>query len=364
MITPTSVRVSSDGEYLQFEIDKDNICQGNAVIAVSDQNRTVLWSWHIWVTDHVLTSATAKKVVNLDGVSSYLMPLPLGYCDKDYRESPNRIFKLVFEQQDPDGQIASVSFKQDSIILDMKENSVCYQWGRKDPFPGCYREGDINDPKVSALDKPCYDVANGQWNDPAYYEFGFSKTKPNMGTAIQRPNIFYNSNNNNWNNVNAPNYWNVSAAANATWRNINNNPVVKALYDPCPVGWVMPKNSAYTGFTSTGTAVDNRDGSFTNTSIEGIYDNFVRFYTGDGSNTIDLFLFGGTRGENYTKDNVYYGLSSWFWTAGFTGTSDVQGRDLGIDLGNTIPNQRWVNPQSKDARYWGMPIYADVDDGE
>ena len=44
-----NVRV--DGDYLCFEMKSDNMRAGNSIIAVTDASGTILWSWHIWVTD-------------------------------------------------------------------------------------------------------------------------------------------------------------------------------------------------------------------------------------------------------------------------------------------------------------------------
>ena len=48
----TDIKYNNTGNgNISFKVDKDNIRQGNAVIAIKDASGTVLWSWHIWVTD-------------------------------------------------------------------------------------------------------------------------------------------------------------------------------------------------------------------------------------------------------------------------------------------------------------------------
>lgn len=89
-----------DGKtYISFEITKENIQQGNAVIAVKDENGKIMWSWHIWVTN--------KNVYETYTYGDYkFMPIALGQ-----RETA--------------------------------QGTTCtyYQWGRKDPFKGATANG-------------------------------------------------------------------------------------------------------------------------------------------------------------------------------------------------------------------------------
>lgn len=43
-------------QYVSFKVDKSTIHNGNAIIAVRDNGGTILWSWHIWVTERSLQS--------------------------------------------------------------------------------------------------------------------------------------------------------------------------------------------------------------------------------------------------------------------------------------------------------------------
>ena len=45
------VDLSADKKYLIFTIDQDYIQQANAIVAVRDASGTIMWSWHIWVTE-------------------------------------------------------------------------------------------------------------------------------------------------------------------------------------------------------------------------------------------------------------------------------------------------------------------------
>ena len=99
----SNISLCDDKKYIKFEITKDNIEQGNAVIAVKNTDGTIMWSWHIWVTN--------KNVYETYTYGDYkFMPIALGE-----RET---------------GQGTTCTF---------------YQWGRKDPFPGATADGKTTD---------------------------------------------------------------------------------------------------------------------------------------------------------------------------------------------------------------------------
>lgn len=99
----SNISLCDDKKYIKFEITKDNIEQGNAVIAVKDGSGTIMWSWHIWVTN--------KNVYDTYTYGDYnFMPIALGQ-----RET---------------AQGTTCTF---------------YQWGRKDPFKGATGSGQETD---------------------------------------------------------------------------------------------------------------------------------------------------------------------------------------------------------------------------
>ena len=82
--------------YIGFEVPSD-FKEGNAVIAVKDVSGTILWSWHIWLTDQ-----PQENIYNND--AGTMMDRNLG---------------------------ATSAIKGDVGAL-----GLLYQWGRKDPFLG------------------------------------------------------------------------------------------------------------------------------------------------------------------------------------------------------------------------------------
>ena len=90
------INLSVDESFLTFDVESFSPC--NALIAVKDNDGTVLWSWHLWLTD---TDLTPQVITNEDGVNFKVMPCNLGW---------------------------------NGWTADGKPTSPYYQWGRKDPF--------------------------------------------------------------------------------------------------------------------------------------------------------------------------------------------------------------------------------------
>ena len=70
--------------------------------------------------------------------------------------------------------------------------------------------------------------------------------------GIQHPDNFYISGNNWYNNYGYYNLWSADNTVTGGINVGNDNPVVKTVYDPSPVGFKMPANNAFTGFTANG----------------------------------------------------------------------------------------------------------------
>lgn len=97
-VTQNSViaSVSIDGDKVKFTMPEDAV-PGNAVIAVKDSEGTILWSWHIWVSDF---DPETTKQTYLSG--AVMMDRNLGALN--IADNDSRSYGLL------------------------------YQWGRKDPF--------------------------------------------------------------------------------------------------------------------------------------------------------------------------------------------------------------------------------------
>ena len=246
LVTPSSVQLTSDKHNMQFTVERKNICQGNCVIAVRDKDKNIMWSWHIWVTDHSMTHTyELHNNPSVGGeIISNFMEVPLGWCDDEVRIYDPRTFHITVKQTEVGGQTANASVIQLSAdsTYTYGVNAPYYQWGRKDPFLPSNGMGNI--------DKPYYDNQ---------YE-----VRINMNTAYIKDTILH------------PNLFNVSMAdgslelwnKNNSTTALNNYTVYKTIYSPSPCKYVESKSAAYTGFTTTGSASNtisqfNVSGTFT-----------------------------------------------------------------------------------------------------
>ena len=132
-----------DKYFVTFEITPEKIHQGNAVIAVV-QNSTILWSWHIWVTDEDLSKT--QRLWD-DSVPYDFMPFNLGWCsigNANGREYDDRAIKLkiVANQGGHEEEFIIEELGYAEIGTSTKGYCPFYQWGRKDPLiPGTGENG-------------------------------------------------------------------------------------------------------------------------------------------------------------------------------------------------------------------------------
>ena len=273
LVTPSSVQLTSDKHSIQFTVERKNICAGNCVIAVRDKNKNIMWSWHIWVTDHSMTHTYEVHNTTSSGgnVVSNFMEVPLGFCDDEVRVYDPRTFHLTLKQKEVGGQTASVIMLQltsDSTYT-YGVNAPYYQWGRKDPFLPSNGMGDV--------DKPYYD------NSYALI-YNSAQTSTNGGIIFPYSMFGYS----NWNSSFSKELWNKGNSLYS----LNNNVVNKTIYDPNPVGFVMPKPAAFTGFGLGG-------GNSVSPNIYGTFNNGYYFYT-TGWKTGSTVFF-NSLGERYTS---------------------------------------------------------------
>lgn len=163
--------------WVQFRVRKHTINQGNALIVVRDSTGEIVWSWHIWVSQHtdvwkarntsncckplkpIYGTIEAYNSSNYDyksydfhftksGKQYYLTQCNLGYCDP-HTGNPERSFSLEFEVKIGDKSyirrttykngnttcdLSRKSFKQAEFKGSLAGDNPYYQWGRKDPM--------------------------------------------------------------------------------------------------------------------------------------------------------------------------------------------------------------------------------------
>ena len=124
---------------------KDSGIEGNALVAVKDADGTILWSWHIWVTD----IPAEQTYVNTSGT----------FIVQDRNLGATRADRGTGDEW------------KESCGLD-------YQWGRKDPFAGAaFSEESSAFSIESSIMNPTLKYSNWEWGPS---ENAWSATKKTM----------------------------------------------------------------------------------------------------------------------------------------------------------------------------------------
>ncbi len=154
-----NVRLDSQKQNLLFQIDKEAINQGNAVVAVraDDSSKTILWSWHIWVTESDWSTGLIRaESTGYDAGVYNFSPCNLGYCDPHAADEGIRTYKVRVSASLPvsddvetvgNDVVKSVEKEVGQAIIEasLAGDNTYYQWGRKDPMlPGIWNEGTLD----------------------------------------------------------------------------------------------------------------------------------------------------------------------------------------------------------------------------
>ena len=316
--------------FLDFEVKASDIQSGNAVVAVtkgSGASKTVLWSWHLWFApkdalDKIPVTNHQGKVYNF--TKETLGWKPTQWSGSTY-DKP-RTVKVKVEQT-----VANNGTKQEAVInITQKPGNVrkgattLYQFGRKDAFPG-----------VAASD-----LASGSH---------FTKNAGNnmsITNGILNPGKFYTAGN-RWNNYGYYNLWSADNTVTGGENVGNDNPVVKTVYDPSPVGFKMPANNAFTGFTANGQNIGTKNIDGTD-DWQTYQNNFgYNFWTSSSKTTTIYFPASGCRGgEDGSLYNV--GGNGYYWSA--VPSSTYGGCYLYFDLNRVNPLINYNRPYGFAAR--------------
>ena len=291
LVTDIKYNAGSNGGNISFKVDRFSIQQGNAVIAIKDASNNVLWSWHIWVTDENIDNVI--EVTNYQNVKYNIMPVNLGWCDDDVTTYAERSCKVRFTAGDASKE---VTIRQVSASITIRGNHPYYQWGRKDPLRPSNGLANTN--------KTWYDKnGTSSQSNPATENFSAGVTC--IMNYILKPDVMQNQ-------VSGDNaYANLWSVDNTVYT-ANDNPVVKTVYDPSPVGFKLPPGNVFTGFTTTGGSTSTSseiNGTWSSSSLKG-----WNFYT-DSSKSKTIFF--PASGYRYRSNGMVSNVSSdgFYWSA-------------------------------------------------
>ena len=280
-----NVHLDADRKKINFQIDREAINQGNAVIAVraNGPDKTILWSWHIWVThydwNNNLILATSKGYE--DNKEYWFTPCNLGYCDDHDEDKAAKTYSIRLTATLPDGTTKEYKVEgveQDAVEASFAGDNTYYQWGRKDPMLSGIWNNDTHAHAIVSSEPTQFDMDN-----KPYYPgvCRFSKREYNdgmsIGESIMYTNQFFSHDNpgdrytpddfwrRHWHNGSKlgglrtiMNYWD----SELTQVYVENKDLIdknyqcpplgqrptKTIYDPCPVGFCVPNANAFSNF--------------------------------------------------------------------------------------------------------------------
>lgn len=228
LVDPASVKVV--GGNLVFRIRRPTLAQGNAVLAVRNSSKNILWSWHIWVTPYKTDfynegSCYVSSPGDGNAETYKLAKYNLGWCDR-HAHNDARTFKLqaVIDMSAYKGTNAPDTEKTAYVDLgtftqmeyrgSKAGDNTYYQWGRKDPMLGgiyndktptywFYGKGNSSSVKTQEFNMENKQVFNQYRNEEEGCDYRFRKNPGDMidlsdeasngvsiGYTIQHPYMF------------------------------------------------------------------------------------------------------------------------------------------------------------------------------
>ncbi|WP_456076142.1 hypothetical protein [Hoylesella nanceiensis] len=303
IVRSNAVSIYRDGSgnaFVKFEVKQADIKSGNTVIAVKRGN-TIVWSWHLWFAPKDALEKVA--VTNKDGKVYNFTKETLGWKPITWTGTPytsTREVKVKIEQTVGNAgqkQISYVTIKQRPTTSTIEGITTLYQWGRKDAFPGL--SGNVAGVNRTPGDK-IYLQAIIQ-NPGNFYITRLSGGAIDGGSYLTQYYNFYN-------------LWSINNTKTGGQDKGYDDPVIKTIYDPSPVGFTVPGGNAFTGFTATGMnkATMNVDG----TDVKSVFQaNMGHHYWTNSNKEETIFFPAAGYMDNGNGALLWYKQYGDFWTA-------------------------------------------------
>ena len=304
IVRSNAVSIHRDGNgnaFVKFEVKQADIKSGNTVIAVKKGN-TIVWSWHLWFAPKDALDKIA--VTNKDGKVYNFTKETLGWKPVSWTGTPytsTREVKVKIEQtvgHTGQKEISYVTIKQRPTTSAIEGISTLYQWGRKDAFPGL--SGNVAGVNRTPGDK-IYLQAIIQNPGNFYITILNARRAIDGASYLTQYYNFYN-------------LWSINNTKTGGQDNGNDDPVIKTIYDPSPVGFTVPGGNAFTGFTETGRnrATMNVDG----TGVKSVFDaNMGHHYWTNSNKEETIFFPAAGYMDNGNGALLWHKQYGDFWTA-------------------------------------------------
>ena len=232
-------RDASGNAFVKFEVKKENLKSGNTVISVK-KGGTILWSWHLWFAPK--NALDKIQVTNKQNKVYEFTNEPLGWKPTTWTGtsySTPRTVKVKVEQTQANNgvkQIAIVTITQNPGLTKKSGTTTFYQWGRNNAFPGT--DAALPQGSIVMGDNQIH-MSNKIQKPNTFFTTKFVGGNIDQNDGLTKWHYFYN-------------LWSMNNNRRGDKNAANNIDVVKTIYDPCPVGFNVPTNGAFSGFTTNG----------------------------------------------------------------------------------------------------------------
>ena len=222
--------------------------ESNKTVVSTSDSPEILWTWHIWVTDEVLSNNNTNtddtkypsyygtsRIVSLEdfsGTKRNILPVNLGWVPDSMAwgiYKPREVWVKIKQVPAESDQVIYLKLRLEAQQDKVTGTSTMYQWGRPTALPMVKTMADAT---RTVYDKSGTDItASFEVVTPT----SGNNTTNHIPEAIKNPTkMIHESADHWWNDGNNHLYWNTA----------------KTLYDPCPPGFQVPTIAVFTGMTT------------------------------------------------------------------------------------------------------------------
>lgn len=274
--------------YVRFILNdkcKDGSYQGNAVIAVLDENNNIMWSWHIWVTDKI-------EDISYTDISFEDPENSPAYSEKPSSTEPKTMSVTMMNMN-----LGATAPDWTNVSDPADTYGLYYQWGRKDPSPGPpsydYARNDMST-------KPYYYLDDGEYS--RVYEHLASS--PTVETGAVRPLDIIGSTQisltypNDWLFLSIDQLWGYDPSSKRV--------IKKTIYDPCPYGYRVADDELFALFYHAFKNKDSKTGVYSDNWAKGVV-----IYGGSSAEggVMNYFPYTGWKGHDRSRTDKTH---AWF----------------------------------------------------
>lgn len=285
-----------------------------------------------------------------------MMPINLGWCNEDTKTYYPRSVTVRFKQTST-GQEKTVTFKQKKYIQ-KSGNNPYYQWGRKDPIPGA--TAPYRDQITHVENKPWYvgdDVYGGDGDKdyPDEYKVVYENTVKAADVVknyILHPLTFYGRVNEDEGEGAEEdkdelyrNLWDVNQSQKGN-EVLNSTQTVKSIYDPCPVGYKIPPQDAFSGFTTNGEINGKWNVGSLGWDFSGEREEYPNFFPATGCRHYSTQLEDAGIGRKYLGRAMFMNYG-YYWSAALFSTHSSYILRI---------SEKYVNPQDLFDSFYGFAV--------